>query len=62
MILSKEKQNEIDLSINNMLASLGLDYPENSLLDIIHALGIKVFATKTEKIIGWKNSRPKIQT
>jgi len=43
--LSKERQNEIDLVINNMLSQTDAEYPRDSLLDITKELGIEVYTT-----------------
>ncbi len=43
MKLSKERQNEIDFKINEMLNKIGMEYPKNSLLEIINKLSIEAY-------------------
>lgn len=49
MNLTKERQREIAFAVDMMLAQLDMEYPESSLLDIINALGIKVYITDLGK-------------
>lgn len=41
-ILSSEKQNQIDVKINELLTNTGTSYPDDDLLSIVQKLGVKV--------------------